>query len=107
MDINAAGGSDAGASPEKIAALNNYKEGDLFTEAEKVALELCDRATALPHDVSDEFFEQLREHYTEPEIVELAYIAALENFRSRFNRTLRIEAQGFYCVIPEGHPARA
>ena len=107
MDINAAGGSDAGASPEKIAALNDYKESDLFTAAEKVALELCDRATALPHDVSDEFFARLREHYSDPEIVELAYIVALENFRSRFNRTLRIEAQGFYCPLPAEHPARA
>ena len=55
-----------------------------------------------PHDVSDELFERLREHYSEAEIVELAYIVALENFRSRFNRTLRVEAQGLYCVLP-GH----
>lgn len=106
MDINAAGGSEAGASDEKIAALNHYQDSDLFSEAEKVALELCDRATALPHDVSDEFFARLRERYSDAEIVELDYIVALENFRSRFNRTLRVEAQGFYCVIPEGHPAR-
>ncbi len=107
MDINAAGGSDAGASPEKIAALASYQTSELFDEAEKVALELADRATELPHDVSDELFARLREHYSDAEIVELSYIVALENFRSRFNRTLRIEAQGFYCVVPEGHAARA
>jgi alkylhydroperoxidase family enzyme len=107
VDINAAGGSDEGASPEKIAALAGYAESELFSEAEKVALELADRATELPHDVSDELFERLREHYSEAEIVELSYIVAMENFRSRFNRTLRIEAQGFYCVVPEGHAARA
>ena len=72
-----------------------------------MALELADRATALPHDVSDPFFERLREHYSNAEIVELSYIVAFENFRSRFNRTLRIEAQGFYCVIPREHAARA
>ena len=107
MDINAAGGSEAGASDEKIAALANYPTSEHFSEAEKVALELADRATELPHDVSDELFARLRAHYSDPEIVELSYIVALENFRSRFNRTLRIEAQGFYCVIPQGHPARA
>ena len=107
MDINAAGGSNAGASDQKIAALAEYKTSDLFSDAEKVALELADRATALPHDVSDELFDRVREHYTNPEIVELSYIVALENFRSRFNRTLRIEAQGFYCVIPQEHAARA
>jgi alkylhydroperoxidase family enzyme len=107
VDINAAGGSDEGASPEKIAALANHQTSDLFSEEEKVALELADRATELPHDVSDELFARLREHYSEAAIVELSYIVALENFRSRFNRTLRIEAQGLYCVVPEGHPARA
>jgi alkylhydroperoxidase family enzyme len=66
-----------------------------------VALELAEAATSLPHDVSDELFGRLREHYTDAEIVELTYIVALENFRSRFNRTFRIEAQGFYCVFPE------
>ena len=107
MDINAAGGSEAGASPEKIEALASYRDSELFSEAERVALELADRASGLPHDVSDELFERLREHYTDDEIVELSYIAALENFRSRFNRTLRIEAQGFYCVLPAHGGARA
>ncbi len=107
MDINAAGGSNAGASDQKIAALAEYETSELFSDAEKVALELADRATALPHDVSDELFARIREHYTDAEIVELSYIVALENFRSRFNRTLRIEAQGFYCVIPQEHAARA
>src|SRR5215216_565321 len=100
MDINAAGGSQEGASPEKIDALASFRDSDLFSPAEKVALELAEAASALPHDVSDELFARLREHYSEAEIVELAYIVAFENFRSRFNRTLRIEAQGLYCVLP-------
>ena len=102
MDINAAGGSEAGASPDKIDALAEFRTSELFSPAEKVALELADAATGLPHAVSDELFERLREHYSDAEIVELAYIVALENFRSRFNRTLRVEAQGLYCVLP-GH----
>ena|SRR5207248_6883108 len=107
MDINAAGGSDAGASPEKIDALAEFRTSELFSPAEKVVLELADAATALPHDVSDELFERLREHYSDPEIVELAYIVAVENFRSRFNRTLRVDAQGLYCVLPGHQGAKA
>ena len=107
MDINAAGGSEAGASPDKIDALADFRTSNLFSPAEKVALELADAATALPHDVSDELFERLREHYSDAEIVELAYIVALENFRSRFNRSLRIEAQGLYCVLPGHRGAKA
>ena len=106
MDINAAGGSEAGASPEKIDALADFRASDLFSPAERVALELAEAASALPHDVSDELFARLREHYAEAEIVELSYIIALENFRSRFNRTLRVEAQGLYCVVPTPRPPR-
>lgn len=97
MDINAAGSGEAGASTEKIEALADYSTSPLYGPAERAALELADGASQLPHDVSDELFERLRSYYSEPQIVELAYIVALENFRSRFNRTFRIEAQGFYC----------
>ena len=107
MDINAAGGSEAGASPEKIDALADFRTSNLFSPSEKVALEFADAATGLPHHVSDELFERLREHYSDAEIVELAYIVALENFRSRFNRSLRIEAQGLYCVLPGHRGAKA
>jgi alkylhydroperoxidase family enzyme len=66
-----------------------------------VALELASRMTGMPHDVSDELFARLRTHYTDAAIVELASIAALENYRSRFNRVFRVEAQGFFCVLPQ------
>jgi len=64
------------------------------------ALALAEGASGLPHDVPDELFARLQEHYSDAQIVELCYIVALENFRSRFNRTLRVEAQGLYCVLP-------
>jgi len=100
VDINAAGGSEVGASAEKIDALAEFGTSDLFSPAEKVALELAEAATALPHDVSDELFDRLRQYYSDAQIVELSYIVARENFRSRSNRTLRVAAQGFYCVVP-------
>ena len=85
---------------EKIAALDHYATSELFSAAEKVALELAERMTGMPHDVSDELFARLRRHYSDAAIVELASIAALENYRSRFNRVFRVEAQGFFCVLP-------
>jgi alkylhydroperoxidase family enzyme len=47
---------------------------------------------------TDELFARLRGHFSEPEIVELTAAVALENFRSKFNVALGIEAQGF-CVL--------
>jgi alkylhydroperoxidase family enzyme len=102
MDINAAGGSDAGIPEEKIAALPDFRTSPLYTEAERAALELADAQTAAPVDVSDELFERLRRHYDEPQLVELAATAALENFRARFNRAFHIEPNSLYCPV-QGH----
>ena len=91
---------------EKIAALDGYPTSPLFSAAEKVALELADRMTGMPHDVPDELFARLRDHYPDAAVVELAAIAAMENYRSRFNRVFRVEAQGFFCVLPQADASR-
>jgi alkylhydroperoxidase family enzyme len=49
--------------------------------------------------VTDQFFDQLKQHFSEEELVELAAIVALENFRSKFNPVFAVEAQGF-CPLP-------
>ena len=106
MDANAAGGSDAGVSDEKIAALPDYRTSPLYTDAERAALELADAMSAASVDVSDELYERLRSHYDEPRLVELAATAALENFRARFNRVFRIEPNSLYCPV-QGHDTAA
>lgn len=102
MDINAAGGSTAGLSDDKIAALAEFRTSPLYDEAERAALELAEATVATPVEVSDELWQRLRRHYDEPALVELAGTAALENFRARFNRVFQIETNSLYCPI-EGH----
>jgi alkylhydroperoxidase family enzyme len=80
--------------------VSEFRTSELFTPAERVALELAEAMTASPPQVTDELFARLQEHYDEPQLVELAAIVAQENFRSRFNTTFRIEAQGMYCPLP-------
>src|SRR5512132_836808 len=89
-----------GASAEKVeAALGNYKKSPLFTPREKLALELCERMTYTRKRVTDKFFKRLKRHFSEEELVELAAIIALENFRSKFNPVFAVESQGF-CPLP-------
>ena len=89
-----------GASAEKVeAALGDYKKSSLFSPREKLALELCERMTYSGKRVTDRFFNRLKRHFTEEELVELAAIVALENFRSKFNPVFAVEAQGF-CPLP-------
>ena len=102
MDINAAGGSDAGESDEKIAALPDYATSPLYDDAERAALELADALTRTPADVSDDLFARLQRYYDEPQLVELAATAALENYRARFNRAFLVESNSIYCPV-QGH----
>lgn len=89
-----------GATSEKVAAaLGDYKRSPLFSRREKLALELCERMTYTNKRVTDKFFARLKKHYAEEELVELAAIVALENFRSKFNPVFAVESQGF-CQLP-------
>ncbi|RJQ09856.1 MAG: carboxymuconolactone decarboxylase family protein [Dehalococcoidia bacterium] len=98
MDTNAAGSSAAGASDEKIAAIDSFRTSDLFTPAESAALELAEAMSRTPADVSDATFEAVRRHFDEPQLVELVATIAMENYRARFNRAFDVEAQGL-CQV--------
>ena len=79
---------------EKLLAVPTWRESRLFSEAERVALEYAEQMTITGERVDDALFTRLRGHYSEPQIVELTAAIAFENFRSKFNPPLGIEAQG-------------
>jgi alkylhydroperoxidase family enzyme len=83
----------------KVAQLASWRDSALFSEAERVALDYAERMTITGQKVDDALFARVKQHYTEKQIVELTAAIALENFRSKFNPALGIEAQGF-CMIP-------
>ena len=104
MDINASRGMQGGASEAKLRDVSRFRESPHFSERERVALEYAEQVTRASAEVSDGLFERVRRHFNEAEIVELTATIAVENFRSKFNAPLKIEAQGF-CQIP-ADPAR-
>ncbi len=83
----------------KLAEAANWRGNRQFSERERLALEYAERMTITGEKVDDALFARLKEHYNEAEIVELTAAIALENFRSKFNPALGVEAQGF-CLIP-------
>ncbi len=85
---------------DKVGELLTWRDSKLFSEAERVALEYAERITCTGQKVDDALFARLRLHYSEPQIVELTAAVAFENFRSKFNPALGIEAQGF-CMVPK------
>ena len=82
----------------KLQAVASWSESELFSAEERLALDYAERMTITGQRVDDTLFSQLRARFNEAQIVELTAAVALENFRSKFNLPLGIEAQGF-CVI--------
>ena len=88
----------AGADEEKIRQVPTWRESRLFSDMERAALEYAERMTITGEKVTDELWGRLRAHFGEAQMVELTAAVALENFRSKFNVPLGVEAQGF-CVL--------
>jgi alkylhydroperoxidase family enzyme len=84
----------------KLTEVTRWRDSTVFTEAERVALEYAERVTYTDQHPDDGLFARLKRHYSEAQLVELTAAIALENFRSKFNPSLGVEAQGF-CPLPE------
>jgi alkylhydroperoxidase family enzyme len=90
----------AGADEDKVREIPTWRESRRFSDAERVALEYAEVMTITGQRVTDGLFGRLKAFYDEAQIVELTAAVALENFRSKFNVPLGVEAQGF-CVIKQ------
>jgi alkylhydroperoxidase family enzyme len=107
MDIRRAVGVKAGISIEKLNALDSYQESPHFTAREKAALEFSERVTRDDLEVTDECFANLREHFTEPEIVELTFIIGFQTFASKFAKAFQIAPQGYSELSAVSHQQSA
>jgi alkylhydroperoxidase family enzyme len=88
----------AGASEDKVRAVESAAASPLFDERERAAIAYAEAMTITGQKVSDALFGRVRAAFDEAQIVELTAAVALENFRSKFNTALGIEAQGF-CLL--------
>jgi len=57
---------------------------------------MADAMADTPSNVSEELYDELRRHFSEEELMELAANAALENFRARWNRVFDVGSDGIY-----------
>jgi alkylhydroperoxidase family enzyme len=95
MDIRHAVGARLGVPAEKLADLLDYRGNPRFSAREQAALEFCERTTRDDLEITDDCMARVREHFTEPEIVELTFIAGFQIFASKFAKAFRIAPQGF------------
>jgi alkylhydroperoxidase family enzyme len=84
-----------GQDPAKVRDVPVWRESPVYSDKERTVLEYAEAASSTPVEISDDLVSRLHEHFSEPEIVELAAWVALENERSRFNAGLGLRSQGF------------
>jgi alkylhydroperoxidase family enzyme len=108
MDIGSMISSKAGVTEEQLRALPQHSTSDLFSDDEKLVLDLAVGMTRTPVDVPDELLERLCARFDEAQVVELVNEIAVENYRARFDWAFGIGSQGFtegaFCVRPEQAP---
>ena len=84
-----------GLDPDVIIDVVRWRDADRFTDDERAAFAFAEAASGDLDQVTDEMVADLRRRFGDDGLVELAYVVALENMRSRFNSSLGLATQGF------------
>lgn len=77
------GGSDA-----RLQGIWDFRDSDLFTEAERAAFEFALAASAVPNAVDEAVSTRLQAHWDEGEIVEIVGVVALFGYLNRWNDSM-------------------
>jgi AhpD family alkylhydroperoxidase len=95
---------NSGLSDDELLALPRYRQSDLFTDREKLALDYAVAVMRTPVEVTDELFAQMKEHFSDQQLVEITAHLMVVNL-DRFNAAFGISSAGFsdglVCVAPD------
>lgn len=100
VDLNTATSLKRGANLEKIEALEDWRESELFDARQRAVLDYAEAITRSDRRVEDDIVERLKGHFDDDAIVELTGLIAFQNMSSKFNSALGVPAQGF-CPVPD------
>lgn len=84
-----------GLDIDRLKEIDEYRTSPHFTEVDRLVIEYTDAMTDQPMRVTDEQVAQLDRRLGHAGLVELTYLIATENQRSRTNHALGLTAQGF------------
>ncbi len=80
-----------GFSDEKIEAITSWSVSDLFEPDERALLAFTDELVLAHGRVSDGTFAAVKEHFSDEEILEFAYITTMYSMHAVLSRALRLE----------------
>lgn len=85
----ACGAEELGLSLEKIQAIEDYETSSVYSESERCLLRLCRHAAYMPARVEDEDIEQLRNHFSESEILYVIGLISCVAFLNKWNEIIQ------------------
>lgn len=87
-----------GETEQRLYMLAAWREGPMYTDRERAALAWAEAVTELKNrEVSDEVFEQVRQQFTDEELVDLTLAVTTINTYNRINIAFRVPG-GSYKV---------
>lgn len=90
-----------GETEQRIHLISAWRESPLYSDRERAALEWTEALTLLPQSrANDEFYEPLKAHFSDVEIVQLTMLIGVINMWNRL-------AVGFRSQHPIDRPAAA
>ena len=85
-----AGARHAGVTEAKVAAIDD-ENSDLLSPRERAAIRFAEKLAVDHRKVDDAFWSEMRSHFSEAEIVELAAHATLYIGFGRFNEIVGVD----------------
>ena len=95
IDFGAGEWERRGLDPDVALDAVRWRTASRFDHDARAAFAFAEAASGSLDQVTDEMVADLVGRFGEPGMVELAYLVALENMRSRFNSVLGLTSQGF------------
>ena len=82
-----------GIDQDKLDAIWDYQSSDLYSPAERIALDYALAAGSVPNGVDEALMQQMREHWHEDEIVEILAAVCLYGFLNRWNDSMATDLE--------------
>ena len=77
---------------EAACAAHQPQPGESLNAREATAISLAERIALDPHTVTDEFFAEVRQHFSDDEIVEMVFACGIFNWGNKFNITMNLDS---------------
>jgi 4-carboxymuconolactone decarboxylase len=81
-----------GLTPEQVAALSDWRASQLFNAQQRALLAYTDAMTE-NIEVTDDVFDNARQHFSERQIVELTLLIGAYNMLTRFLKALKVDPE--------------